>query len=211
MKQATSILFLTLLLAGAIARPAPARAQEAEIRQLLLNVEKLEQLQNILTDMKKGYEILHKGYGAIREISAGSFTLHETFLDGLLAVNPALRQYRRVADIISCQQQIVSEYRDAHGRFRQSGSFTPAELAYLDQVYEGLSAQSLRHLEELALVLTAGELRMGDDERLAAIDRIYQEASDKLTFLRHFNRQATLLALQRDREQSSIRSLQRQY
>lgn len=211
MKQATSIFFLALLLTGAIARPAPARAQAAEIQQLLLNVEKLEQLKSILTDMKKGYDILHQGYGAIQEISAASFTLHETFLDGLLAVNPALRQYRRVTDIITCQQQIVSEYRNAHKRFLQSGSFTPAELAYIGQVYEGLSAQSLRHLEELALVLTAGELRMGDDERLAAIDRIYLEASDKLAFLRHFNRQATLLALQRDREQNSIRSLQRQY
>lgn len=210
MIQVKHAFLLALPLALALGRPATANAQAAEIQQLLLNVEKLEQFRNILTDMKKGYDILQHGYGAVRDIAAGSFALHETFLDGLLAVNPALREYSRVADILSCQQAILREYRDAYRRFSRSGSFSPEELIYIGQVYENLSSESLQHLEELALVLTAGELRMADDERLAAIDNLYREASDKLTFLRHFNRQATLLAIQRERELHSIHGVQRQ-
>jgi len=210
MTKITCTLLLALLAITTVV-PVPARAQAAETRQLLLNVKKLEQLRSILTDMKKGYVILQTGYGAIRDISQGSFTLHQTFLDGLLAINPALRQYDRVADILASQQRLLYEYREASRQFREAGVFSPAELHYIGQVYENLAARSLRQLEELTLVLTAGKLRMQDDERLALIDRIYQETNDGLVFLRHFNRLAKLLSLQRIQEQNNIRILRQQY
>jgi hypothetical protein len=184
--------------------PTQATAQSAEVHQLLLNVEKLAQLKSILSDMQAGYDIIHQGYGTVKDLSEGSFRLHETFLDGLLAVSPAVRKYRRVADIIDYQRRIVSEYTGAYARFRREGNFTPGEMAYMGSVYASLSRQSLRHLDELAILLTAGELRIGDAGRLRAIDRIFKETADKLVFLRHFNKQASLLALQRDREQKEV-------
>jgi len=210
MKHLYTTLLFFLLATGALL-PARAVAQAEEIQQLLLNVEKLNQLRSILTDMQQGYEILHKGYNAVRSVTQGSFSLHETFLDGLLAVNPHLHHYRRAADILADQQRLVREYQSAYQRFRQHGHFSEAELEYLGAVYAGLLAQSLRHLEELALVLTAGTLRMSDDERLEAIDRIHAGTADKLAFLRHFNRQAQLLALQRAREQADINAIRQLY
>ncbi len=192
-------------------QPQRAKAQEAEIQQLLLNVQKLDQLRQILSDMKQGYELISKGYGTIVSLSEGNFSLHETFLDGLLAVNPAVRDYKRVADIISCQKSILSEYKSAYNRFRRHGSFSPDELSYLSAVYGSLSQQSLRLLDELTLILTAGELRMSDGERMQAIDRIYARMQERLVFLRHFNRQATLLALQRNRELQEVQVLQKVY
>jgi DNA repair ATPase RecN len=196
-----------MLLATNLLLPPPARAQGAEARQLLLNVEKLRQLRSILSDMKQGYTILRKGYGTIRDISQGSFSLHATFLDNLLAVNPAVRRYSRVADILTSQQHLLREHREALRRIRESGAFTPGELEYLTRVYGNLSARSLRHLEELTLVLTAGTLRMSDAERLTFIDGIYREVSADLVFLRQFTRQATILALQRKKEQRQVRTL----
>lgn len=202
-------LLLPFLLALLLAFPLPQRAaaQAAEIQQLLLNVEKLNQLRGILSDMKKGYDILHRGYGTVRSVAEGSFSLHDAFLEGLLSVNPHLRQYHRVADILSTQQRLVLEYRDALALFHQHGHFSAAELEHLGNVYARLLAQSLHHLDELALVLTSGTLRMGDDERLAAIERIYRGTADKLAFLRHFNRQTTLLALQRTSEHRDLAAL----
>ena len=52
---------------------------------------------------------------------------------------------------------------------------------------------------------------MNDQERLAFIDRIYLEASDALAFLRTFNRQARILALQRQQEQRQVDVLRHQY
>ncbi|WP_240676048.1 TerB family tellurite resistance protein [Botryobacter ruber] len=211
MKRKLLFSFSMLLLLLAAFFPQKAQAQEAEIQQLLLNVQKLDQLRQILSDMKQGYALISKGYGTIVSLSEGNFSLHETFLDGLLAVNPAVRDYKRVADIISCQKSILSEYKSAYNRFRQEGSFSPDELSYLSSVYGSLFQQSLRLLDELTLILTAGELRMSDGERMQAIDRIYAGMQERLVFLRHFNRQASLLALQRNRELEQVRSLQKVY
>lgn len=213
MKAATYLTYLLslLFLPTLFLNPGRANAQSEEAQQLLLNVEKLAQLKSILSDMKAGYDIIHKGYGTVKALSEGSFSLHDAFLRSLLEVSPTVRKYKRVADIIDSQRRIVSEYTGAYARFRQGGHFTLAELEYLGSVYASLSRQSLRHLDELTLILTSGELRMSDEERISAIDRIFAETADKLTFLRHFNRQASLLALQRARERNDLKAIEHLY
>lgn len=175
-------------------------AQSTEAQQLLLNVEKLAQLKKILSNMKKGYEIVSTGYNTIKDISQGNFNLHDAFLNALLQVSPTVRKYKRVADIISCQSQIVKEYRSAFNRFKSTNLFNSSEITYMEDVYKNLFNKSLQNLDELGMVLTAGKLRMSDDERIAAIDRIYKVISDKLVFLRSFNNEGSVLAVQRGRE-----------
>lgn len=202
---------LTLLVCYLLFAPATGRGQTQEVVQLLLNVEKLSQLKSILTDMKKGYEIVSKGYNAVKNISQGNFSLHETFIDGLMLVSPEVKKYHRVADIIRYQSAIVSEYKSAFGRFKTSGTFSPEEINYLGNVYGQLTRQSVDNLDQLLTVITASQLRMSDEERLQAIDRIFADTEDKLVFLRDFNRQAGILNLQRKKEQSDTRNLQNIY
>ncbi len=202
------IFVLLLLLTGATVKVS---AQQAEIEQLLLNVEKLAQLRQILADLKKGYEIVTTSYNTVKEISEGSFDLHKTFLDGLLEVSPAVRNYKRVADIINGQLLIVKEYKNAYRRFRQDANFTPEEIKYLGSVYANLFRQSLKNLETLAVLLTDGDLRMSDDERLRAIDDVFRSMEDKLLFLRHFNNNTTILAVQRAREKKDVATAQKIY
>ena len=175
-------------------------AQSTEAQQLLLNVEKLAQLKKILSNMKKGYEIVSMGYNTIKDISKGNFNLHDAFLNALLQVSPTVRKYKRVADIITCQSQIVKEYRSAFNRFKSTNLFNSSEITYMEDVYKNLFKKSLQNLDELSIVITAGKLRMSDDERIAAIDRIYEDISDKLVFLRGFNNESSVLAVQRGRE-----------
>ncbi len=73
-------------------------AQSTEVQQLLLNIEKLSQLKKILSNMKKGYEIVSNGYNTIKDISKGNFNLHQDFLDGLLQISPTVRKYKRIAE-----------------------------------------------------------------------------------------------------------------
>jgi hypothetical protein len=189
----------------------PSAAQSTEVQQLLLNVEKLGQLKNILTDMKNGYVIITDGYNAVKNISEGNFSLHEVFLDGLTLVSPEIKKYGRVADIISNQKDIVKEYKSAFNRFKRSGNFSPQEINYLSNVYKQLFDQSLNNLDELATVITSSKLRMSDDERLQVIDRIFADTQDKLQFLRNFNKHAAILNLQRTREKADIKSAQQYY
>ncbi len=196
----TFILCLTFL-GGSV------RAQSHEAQQLLLNVEKLSQFRQLLKDMKKGYEILTYGYNTVKDISQGNFSLHKTFLDGLLQVSPTVRNYRKVVGIVNYQITLVNEYRSAFGRFRNEGNFTPREIQYLSTVYGRLFDDSLRNLDDLTTIITAGRARMNDDERLKEIDRIFAEMEDKVLFLRNFNNNTSVLALQRARERADVQSV----
>ncbi len=185
--------------------------QAQEIEQLILNIEKLTQFKAILSDMKTGYQIYNQGYGAISGISKGNFDLHNVFITGLMAISPTVRNYSRVADIISQQARLVTEYKRNDQRFRQSGSFNPDELGYMGNVYSRLINQSLDNLDELTTILTAGKLRMSDADRLQAIDRLYASSTDQLSFLRSFNRQGIVLSLQRAKDANDINTLKKLY
>lgn len=193
----TIIIFLSLSLSISCINVS---AQSTEAQQLLLNVEKLAQFKKILSNMKKGYEIVSNGYNTIKDISKGNFNLHDAFLNALLQVSPTVKKYKRIADIISCQSQIIKEYKSAFNRFKASNLFAVSEINYMEEVYKNLFNKSLQNLNELTIVITAGKLRMSDDERIAAIDRIYIEITDKLVFLRNFNSEGNVLAVQRGRE-----------
>lgn len=187
----------------------PVKAQEFEIEQLLLNVEKLAQFKQILQDMKDGYEILAKGYNTIRDLSEGNFNLHDAFLSGLLEVSPAVRQYKRIAEVIDMQLQLVKQCKGAQRRFKLADLFNDHDLAYLDKVYNSLLRSSLRNLEDLTTVITAGELRMSDHERLEMIDHIHGEMTQQLAFVRYFNEENAKLLLGKSRESRDGKTLEK--
>lgn len=184
--------------------PVKSMGQSAEIQQLILNIEKLSQFKKILSDMKKGYELLSGGYKTVKDMTEGNFSLHKTFLDALMQVSPAVKNYKRVAEIVEYQISIVKESRNGMNRFIKSGNFSGQEINYFEKVYGNLLNQSLRNLDELTMVITADKLRMSDDERLKAVDDIYEQMQDKLLFLRNFNTTSNVLALQRSKEKNDV-------
>lgn len=187
--------------------PAGVHAQQEEAQQLLLDVAKLIELKKILSDLKTGYQIVSKGYNTIKNLSEGNFNLHKSFLDALMAVSPAVRDYRKVADIVACELQIIKEYKAAFSRFKQDKNFNEQEIIYIAQVYSSLTGESLKNLDALSTIITASKLRMSDEERLSAIDDLFTDMQDKLSFLHHFNNSTTVLALQRAKERNNIQAV----
>jgi hypothetical protein len=205
-------IILFVILAGSFAIiPKKTNAQAYEIEQLILDWEKLAQLKNILKDLYKGYEILSQGYNTIKDISEGNFNLHKVFLDGLLLVSPAVKNYNHVAGIIDYQSRLVSEYKAAFSHFSRDKHFTPDEIVYLGQVYGNLFNESLKDIDNLINVITASKLRMSDDERLQAIDEIYVDSKDKLMFLRQFNSSTAVLAVQREADLNDVGTLKKMH
>ena len=191
------ILIVTFLLLGWSGITTKASAQAQEIAQLVLNIQKLNQLKSILEDLKKGYEIVFKGYTTIKNLAEGNFKLHDLFLAELLKVSPTVRRYYKVAEITDMQLRLVKEYKAAFQRFRSGNRFTTDELDYIARVYAKLLGQSLRNLDELLMTVTDKKLRASDDERLKAIDQVHAQMQEKLAFLRDFNRNVSVLASQR--------------
>lgn len=205
----TTICCLLLLVATASGTSCFAQAQELE--QLALDIQKLAQLKKILQNMIKGVEVLTAGYNKVKQVTSGNYSLHEAFLDGLLEVSPEVRKYKRVADIIRDEGYIISEYKNAYNRFKSNPVFTIDELQYMGGVYSSLVKQTVSNINELTMVITSGQLRMTDDERLSAIDRIYDDTRKKLAFLRDFNRQAKQLAAIRIRTLQNTNELNKNY
>jgi hypothetical protein len=207
-----SIIIYVIAVLAAMFAPAAGRAQSVAdcIKQLTLNYEKLATLKSNLQQMYRGYEVLNKGYGMVKDVSQGNFSLHETFLNGLLAVSPAIRKYPRAADIITNQANLLKEYKAASRKFIQDPNFSPQVSAYIAEVYDQLSQASLKNLDDLALVMTDSKLRMSDAERLAAIDRLYGESHNQLSFLRRFNDQASKFTMQKSfntNERNALKNL----
>ncbi|MEB2782188.1 TerB family tellurite resistance protein [Algoriphagus sp. C2-6-M1] len=191
----------------ALLQPCPGQSQTHEATQLILNYEKLMQMKEILDHMYNGYVVLEKGYSRVKGIAEGNFKLHEAFLNELLKVSPEVRKYYRIAEIIHYQQRILSEYKSTYNKVKDGDSFSAAELSFLVEMYEGLFKVSLRNLDELVLILTAGELRMSDFERLEAIDRLHGEMSGLLISLREINSEINSLGNQRNRMRNERKSI----
>jgi hypothetical protein len=208
MKKIAIVLVITI--AGTL-RVLPAHAQAQELEELALDIEKLSALKSILTEMYDGYKILTTGYNTIKDIAQGNFSMHKLFLDGLLTVSPTVKKYVRIADIISSQRTLVTEYKTALAHFKSVQLFNTADIAYLQSVYDNVFNRSLQNLDELLMIITDNQLRASDAERINAIDRIYKDMEDKLEFLRTFNNKAGLLATQRQKALEENQSLQRLY
>lgn len=202
--------FIALILVG-LSVSLITVAQSQEVQQLLLNLEKLRQLEEILDNMYKGYKILDKGYTTIKNIAQGNYTLHQLFIDGLMAVNPSIRNYKRIPFIVEYQQLLLQEYRRAYNRFKQDPNLRVEEIQYLINVYTFLVDASLRNIDELIMIITATKLSMSDDERMQAIDRIFFDMEDKLIFLKTFNNSTQLLAIQRARSRNDVDTMRKLY
>jgi hypothetical protein len=115
-----------------------------------------------------------------------------------------VKKYKRVNDIIHYQTLIVKRSKAAFNQFKDAGSFTVKEIEYIGKVYSNLFQENLRNIDELSMIITAGQLRMSDDERLQSIDRLFARVEDQFSFLESFNSGTSQLALQRKAEQSEI-------
>ncbi len=205
-------IFWIVLIAGfASVDSLKAQSIAQDIEQLTLDYEKLAQMKSILKEMYKGYEVVSTGYSNVKNVTQGNFNLHEAFLNGLLAVSPAVRNYKRITDIINNQAEIIKEYKEAYAIFKKDPNFNFDELNYISGVYNNLINESVKNLDALTMVITAGKLRMSDDERLKAIDKIADDTGEKLSFLRSFNNDTQIQALQRAKERNDLQTVQQLY
>jgi regulator of sigma D len=188
-----------------------AMGQSFELQQLILNLEKLNQLRSILTQLKKGYEILSQGYNTIKDLSQGNFNLHKQFLDKQLQVSPAVKNYKRAFDIVSLQIKLVQQCKDGLKARNRGNVFSLEELGYLSTVYADVIDRSRKNLEELLLVITANQLRMTDEQRIKAIDRIFESINDKTRYILDFNKRGSITQIQRKKRAEEIERLSNIY
>jgi cysteinyl-tRNA synthetase len=164
-------------------------------------LQQIAALQMYVGYVEKGYSIASKGLNTIRDIKHGDFNLHSDFFNSLSAVNPTVKKYSKVASIIVLQISIAKQVRST---VKQCKKLTPAEINYLQQVFNNVLNDCAKNLDELVELITNGEEQMKDDERIKRIDKLYDEMQDKNVFVQSFSHSAKWLVIQRRNDQYDV-------
>ncbi|NVM67316.1 hypothetical protein FHW88_005637 [Mucilaginibacter sp. SG538B] len=126
--------------------------------------------------------------------------LYAGYYQELSKVRRLIASYDAVKRIVSQQSQLVSEYRNASAQFNRDPHFSPTELKYMGNIYNGILQESLRNLDETITVISDLAAQMDDAERLERINLAAKAMQTNLGHLRQFNRQNTSLSLLRAKD-----------
>lgn len=204
-KLLTLILFAILFSSGTKAQTFDEWfRQKATQKKYLL--QQIAGLQVYISFVQKGYSIAKQGLNTISDIKHGEFNLHKDYFNSLKEVNPEIKNYRKVADIILLQVNIIKVYKEAVKQINQSKSFSTDEITYINRVFERLLDDCTKTIDELIKVTTSGQFEMKDDERLKRIDGLYKDMQSNYGFVQSFSSEAKLLDASRIREQNDIQS-----
>jgi len=154
--------------------------------------------------LSKGYSIAKNGLNTIKSIKNGDLLQHSNYFTSLVTVNPQIKRYKKVADIIAMQVSIAKQSGNAINSFRNNHHFTPTEINYIQSVFNTLLSDCAKNLDELLNLITNGNLQMKDDERIKAIDKLYLDMEDKQQFIRAFTNNAAGLSIQRSNEENEL-------
>ena len=146
--------------------------QSVEMKQLMLNIEKLAAMKAQYQTMVNGYRTLENGYRQVSDLAKGNFLLHQDYLDGLLAVSPAVRQNGRIQSILQRHAKMVDHYHFTIQQLRTGSQLKANEFQQLKTSMQELIQVSSQSIDEMIDVLTPGKMRMNDEERISIINRL---------------------------------------
>lgn len=155
---------------------------------------------------QKGYSIAKKGLNAISDFKRGELDLHADYFNSLNLINPKIKHYRRVVQIISLQVKILNICNRTIRHINQNDLFHGNEVAYIKRVLDRLITDCDTALDELINVLTQGKLEMKDDERLERIDKLYQSMQENYSFCENFSNQTRMMGLSRSAESKDVKT-----
>ena len=154
--------------------------------------------------LQKGYSIASKGLTTIGQIKNGEYTLHKDFFNALLSINPAIKNWSKVASIIAIQVQLTKHTNNVFNRVKELDQLTPDELLYCNTIIQNLFNDCDEIIRELLIIITDGNLEMKADERIRRIDQLHVSMQSNFTFCTKLNNQMHMLSVQRIHERAAI-------
>ena len=131
-------------------------------------------------------------------------TLYKGYYEELQKVKSLIAYYQRIKAITEKQVHMVEAYKQAYALFKQDKHFTPAEIAYMEKVYEGVMNASLKNIDQIFLVINSFSTQMTDAKRLEIINEAANRIDQNYADLVEFNTQNKLLSLNRAKDQREV-------
>ena len=174
-------------------------------------MEQIAKLELYLKEAKQGYAIAQSGLNTIAQIKQGDFDLHILFFGSLKTVNPAIKGWGKVADIIAMQVQIFQGAAGSLSTLTSSGNFTSADLGYIAAVYANLKDLTGKDIDELTSLVSDGLWQMTDDDRMGRIDQLFLQVESKYSFLRSFSNRLLAQSAIRSQQKTDLQTLTQLY
>ena len=137
--------------------------------------------------------------------------LYKDYYDELAKVKSMISLYRRVREITQKQIDMVGQYKRAWNLFKNDKHFTAAEVDYMAKVYTGIIDESIKNLEQIALVINSFSTTMSDAKRLELINTASDKLDENYFDMTRFNNQNTMVIIQRAKSQSEIDMVRKLY
>lgn len=167
-------------------------------------------LQTYLDYSKKGYNLVRDGLHTVSAIKSGDYDLHKIFIDKYALVNPVVKKYSRVADILRLQQQITSACK-AGRQLAASTGFIGNESSYLLRVFNNALNIAANNLGDLNSIVVSGTVKMTDAERIIQIDKIYKRQAELYDFVRSFEKDTQLLLIAKRQTAGNMQAIKDWY
>ncbi|NGY37274.1 hypothetical protein FQU23_007065 [Flavobacterium sp. XN-5] len=161
----------------------------------------------IYTDYaQKGYSVVKKGLTTIGDFKRGEFNLHSDYFNSLKTVNPKIKTYAKVGEIIALQLKIIKSSSFIIRQVQGDDLFHGNEIAYIKRVVDRLIENCDGNLEELLTIVTDGQLEMKEEERMKRIDALYLNMLENYSFGESFTKQTRLMVLSRAKEKKDLKT-----
>lgn len=174
-------------------------------------IQRIALLEVYLGYLKSGYKVVKGGLNTFRDLKNGEFGLHKDYFDRLAVVNPKIKRYSKVSEIITLCIQLIKECKASQKQFIDSKELTPQEIDWLLKTYNRFMDDCNTTIGILVDVITDGQLKFTDDQRLCEIEKLHKEMIAKARFSRSFIRGTKTLILQRIEEGTSIEKIRDLY
>jgi len=201
----TYMIIISLVLSSATNAQTLAEWTQQKKTQIQYLLDQIAANKVFIDYVEKGYAIAKSGLTTIQDIKSGDFDLHRDFFRSLEIVNPTIKDYVRVADVIACQVRVVKNINATIKGLKESEALSIDELDHCKSVFGNLLDECLENVDELYLVITSGELKMSEIERIKRIDQIYTAMQSNYSFCRSFSNECLVLAMQRLNEVFEIK------
>lgn len=197
MKKIIVFILIANLITGAL------QAQNKEQKMLLLQI---AALQVYMDYGQKGYQAVRKGLNFIADAKNGEVNLHADYFSSLEKVNPKIKNYVKVGEIVALQLKTIKSCKRTLKKLHNDDLFHGNELDYMQRSFDRLLNNCSATLSELMEVVADEKINMKDDQRIERIDGLYRMMMDDYSFCQRFCDEAKILSVSRSKEANDVKS-----
>lgn len=195
-------LFVSLPI-GANAQVAVVEVIKAGVKKVIKAMDlRVQRLQNQTIWLQNAQKVLENQLSKLKLEEIADWTgkqkeLYSKYYQELWEVKSAITYYKRLKELTARQIDIVDEYRRAWGLFAKDKHFSLDELVAMEKVYGGMLERSVKNLDQILVVVSSFKTQMSDAARLELISTAAGEMDGIWSDLKRFNRENSLLSIQR--------------